>query len=181
MMMQHDLSGSEIQISEEIIQKLGWVLLGIAVLFTIIGGFVTPTDDQGKLVLLLPDVKAMEDYRRSTQTWIKDMTVLDGEITLVLGNEQQGDLFSLSRAAQETLQHAVNLAQQVDRTKVPPIGMGLHEQVLSTTVNYLEAARCALQWVGVPDQENLDSAMEILTETRGMKSELEANQWLISP
>jgi hypothetical protein len=181
MMMQHDLSGSEIQISEEIIQKLGWVLLGIAVLFTIIGGFVSPMDDQGKPVLLLPEVKAMEDYRRSAQTWIKDMTVLDGEIALVLGTEQQGDLFSLSRAAQETLQHAVDLAQQVDRTKVPPIGMGLHEQVLSTSVSYLEAARSALQWVSAPGQENLDSAVEMLEEARTMKSELEANQWLISP
>ncbi len=58
----------EIHISEEKLQKFGLVLLGIAVLFTIIGAMVSPLDDQGKPVLLLPEVKEVEDYRRSAQT-----------------------------------------------------------------------------------------------------------------
>ena len=41
----------EIHISEEKLQKFGLVLLGIAVLFTIIGAIVSPLDDQGKPVL----------------------------------------------------------------------------------------------------------------------------------
>ncbi len=177
-MTQHNPDALRIQISETMVQKLGWMLLGIAVLLTIVGGFVSPIDDQGKPVLLLPDVKAVEDYRRSAQGWINEMTVLDGEISQLIASEQQGDFFLLSRAAQETLQHAVDLAQKVDRTKIPPIGMGLHEQVLSTVVCYLEAARCALRWVSTPDQENLNLAVEVLGEAQMMKSELETNQWL---
>ena len=118
----------EIHISEEKLHKLGWILLILAVIFTIIGALVSPLDEQGKPVLLLPEVKAVEDYRRSAQTWISELTVLDGEIAHVIASEQQGDLFSQSRSAQKTLQHAVELTQQVDRTRVPPIGMGLHEQ-----------------------------------------------------
>ena len=48
-------SEPEIQISEEKLQKLGWILFGLAVIFTIIGAFVSPLDDQGKPVLLLPE------------------------------------------------------------------------------------------------------------------------------
>ena len=170
----------EIQISEEKLQKLGWILFGLAVIFTIIGTFVSPLDDQGKPVLLLPEVKAVEDYRKSAQTWISELNTLDGEIAYIIAADQQGDLFSQSRSAQQTLQHAVELAQQVDRTRVPPIGMGMHEQMLSTTLSYLEAARSALQWVSAPEQENQDQAIQLLEDSRQMKSELEKNKWLIS-
>jgi hypothetical protein len=179
-MTQNDTGDPVIQISEEKMQKFGLILMGIAVLFTIIGGFVSPIDDQGKPVLLLPEVKAVEDYRRSAQFWITEMSILDGEIAHVIAADQQGDLFTQSRSAQQTLQHAVELAQQVDRTRVPPIGMGLHEQMLSTTLTYLEAARSALQWVSAPEKKNQDSATIKLEEARKRKTELEANQWLKS-
>ena len=170
----------EIHISEERLQKFGLILMGIAILFTIIGAFVSPLDEQGKPVLLLPEVKEVEDYRRSAQDWVSQLSVLDGEIANVLAAQQQGDLFSQSRSAQQTLQHAVELAQEVDRTKVPPIGMGLHEQLLSTTMSYLEVARSALQWVSAPEKSNLDQATQNLEDSRKMKSDLEKNQWLIS-
>ena len=170
----------EIHISEEKLQKFGLFLLGIAVFFTIIGAMVSPLDDQGKPVLLLPEVKEVEDYRRSSQTWISELTVLDGEIAHVIATEQQGDLFSQSSSAQQTLQQAVELAQQVDRTRVPPIGMGLHAQILASTLSYLEAASSALQWVSSPDKNNLDQAVQKLKDSRKMKASLEENQWLIS-
>ena len=44
-------SEPEIHISEEKLQKFGLILLGIAVLFTMIGALVSPLDDQGKPVL----------------------------------------------------------------------------------------------------------------------------------
>jgi hypothetical protein len=180
-MTQNDPGEPVILISEEKLQKFGLILIGIAVLFTAIGGFVSPIDDQGKPVLLLPEVKAVEVYRRSAQSGISELTVLDGEIARVIAADQQGDLFTQSRSAQQTLQHAVELAQQVDRTRVPPIAIGLHEQILSTTLAYLEAARSAMQWVSAPEKKNQDSATLMLEEARKMKSELEANQWLKSP
>lgn len=179
-MTQRDPDESVIQLSEEQLQRIGLILLGIVVLLTIIGGFVTPLDNQGKPVLLLPEVKAVEDYRRSAQSWITEMNVLDGEIARVIAADQQGDLFTQSRSAQQTLQHAVELAQKVDRTRVPPIGMGLHELALSTTMTYLEAARSAMQWVSAPEKGNLETATLKLEDARKMKLVLEANQWLSS-
>lgn len=171
----------EIQVSEEKLKKFGWILLGLAVVFTLIGILVSPLDDLGKPVLLLPEVKAVEDYRRSAQSWVSELIRLDGEIALVIAADRQGDLFSQSRAAQQALQHAVQLVQEVDRTRVPPIGMGLHEQVFATSLAYLEAARGALQWISAPVQENQEQALQELEHARQMKSDLERTPWLISP
>jgi len=170
----------EIQISEEKLRRLGWILLGLAVVFTIIGAFVSPSDGQGKPVLLSPEIKDVEEYRQSAKGWISELTILDGEIANILSAQQQGDLFSQSRSAQQTLQHAVTLAQEVDQGKVPPIGVGLQEKMLSTTMSYLEAARGALQWISVPEQKNQGQAIQILEDARQLKSELENNKWLIS-
>jgi hypothetical protein len=172
---------SEIHISEEKLQKIGWILLCLTILFTIIGVFVSPLDDQGKPVLFLPEVKTLKDYRHSAQSWLAELSILDGEISNLISAEQQGDLFSQSRAAQQTLQHAVELVQQVDRTRVPPIGMGLQEQMLSISLSYLETARSALQWVSLPEKSNLEQAGKQLADSRVLKSDLESNPWMNSP
>jgi len=179
--MMNNSGESEILIPEEKLRKFGWILLGLTILFTIIGMFVSPLDEQGKPVLFLPEVKALEDYRRSAQNWLSELSILDGEIALVLSTEQQGDLFSQSRAAQQTLQHAFELVQNVDRTRVPPIGMGLQEQILSTSMSYLETARSALHWVSLPEESNLEQAIQQLADSRLLKSDLESNPWMNSP
>ncbi|MEI7844776.1 MAG: hypothetical protein WCK35_03130 [Chloroflexota bacterium] len=180
-MKMNDQTQPDITISEEQMQRFGLILIGLAVLFTVIGTLVSPLDETGKPILLLPEVKAVEDYRLSAKEWIYELTLLDGEIAKVIAENQQGDLFSKSRFAQQTLQHAVDLAQQVDRTKVPPVGIGLHEKMLSASMSYLEAARSAMQWISAPDQKNLDQANLYLKNARQLKKELEHNQWLISP
>jgi len=176
-----DPTQPDITISEDQIQRIGLILIGLAILFTVIGTLVSPLDETGKPILLLPEVKAVEDYRQSAKDWISELTILDGEITKVIAENQQGDLFSKSRFAQQTLQHAVDLAQQVDRTKVPPIGLGLHEKMLSASISYLEAARSAMQWISAPDQKNLKQAKTFLENARLLRTDLEYNQWLISP
>jgi hypothetical protein len=180
-MTEFDPAGPVLNLSEAILQKISWWFLGLCLVFTIIGGFVSPLDDQGKPILLLPDVKAVENYRRSVQHWIDEMGVLEGEIVVVLSTNTQGDLFSQSRVAQQTLQHAVELAQEVDRMNVPPIAIGVHEQILSTALSYLEAARDVMQWVSAPQEENFDKTAAALEKARMMKNELEENSWLITP
>jgi hypothetical protein len=171
----------EIQISEEKVHKFGLILAGLALLFTVIGALVSPLDDQGQPVLLLPEVKAIETYRQAARGWIVEMSLLDGEIAGVISAEQAGYLFSRSRNAQQTLERAVDLVQRVDRAQVPPIGMGLHEQMRQTSQTYLEAARDALQWISAPEEKNKEEAGQTLEHARQMKTTLEKNTWLISP
>jgi hypothetical protein len=47
-------------------------------------------------------------------------------------------------------------------------------------MSYLEAARGALQWVGAPEESNLELANQKLEDARKLKSDLEKNKWLIS-
>jgi hypothetical protein len=176
--MPNNVPPIEIRISEDMLQKLGWILLGVTVVFTLLGVIVSPRDEQGKPVLLLPDVKAVQDYRRTAQTWTESFAGLDGEIDRVISTNPEGDLFTQSQSTQQTLQHAVQLAKQVDRASVPPIAMGVHEKAMATAMAYLEAARSALQWISAPDQTNHDQAAQTLEIARTSMDELEANQWL---
>ena len=179
-MTTNDNKLQEIQITEETLQYLGWILCGLAAIFVFIGLLVSPIDDQGRPVLLLPDVKAVEEYRKQAQNWLLEIDDLDGEVINLLAGDQQGDLFSKSRIAQNTLEHAVKIAQEVDRCEVPLVGAGFHENFLSMVLSYLEASRAALQWISMPEEENLNQAVELFESSRQMKAELEINPWLTS-
>jgi hypothetical protein len=168
----------EIRISEEQVQKAGWGFAVIAVLFIIIGFFVSPVDDLGKPILLLPDVKAVKDYRQTGISWVVEMKGLDGEIASILDETNTGDLFSRSRAAQTALQHAVSLAQEIDQSEVPAVGVGIHEQFIDASIGYLEAARYAMQWISTPQDDIRANALLSLEQARGILAELEQNQWI---
>ena len=173
--------GEEIRIPGFWLQRVGNILLGLVILFTLVGIMVSPLDEQGRPVLLLPEVKAIGDYRHALQGRLFDLAALDSEIAGILAVERQGDLFTQSRNAQQALEHAVRLAQQVDRTPAPPVAAGIHAQLLNTALAYLEAARAALQWVSTPLEENREVAREYLEHARTIKAELEVNPWLSNP
>jgi len=171
----------EIEISEERLQRIGIILLAAVILFATIGGFTSPRDENGKPVLLLPEVKAFEDYRRSAQFWLEQMTYLDTEITGVLGEQASGDLFTRSRQAQQMLQRAVNLAKVIDQAKVPAAAAGIHDQISTTGLYYLDAARLTMRWVGAPEEAARVAIDEKLEQSRNGRNALQENQWLQTP
>jgi hypothetical protein len=176
----NDTVEKEIRISEEHIHKAGWISIGIVVIFIIIGIIVSPQDELGKPILLLPEVKSIEDYRHSARYWISELSSIDSEIDQLLRSVDMGDVFTQSRAAQSILQSSVNLAQQVDQIDVPTVGIGLHQQILTTALSYVEAARSTVKWISVPESENKEAALNQLDEARILRKELEINQWINS-
>lgn len=142
----------EIVLSQEQLQKIGIVILCLVVLLSVIGFIVSPSDGDGRPILLSPDVKAVEDYRWSAQAWMEQLRTLDGEIAGILQTDNQGDLFTQSQQVQQMLQHAVDLAKQVDQTQTPAAALGYHEQMYSAAMAYLEAARAVMRWVSAPEQ-----------------------------
>ena len=168
----------EISLSQEQMQKMGLIILCLAVILSSIGGFVSPYDNQGKPILLLPEVKAVEDYRRSAQSWTEQLRTLDGEIASLMESDSQGDLFTQSRQAQQMLEHAVALAKKVDQTQTPAAAMGFHEQLYSAAMAYLEAARSAMRWVSAPEPNRKADAESKLEQARSARKVLEANQWI---
>jgi hypothetical protein len=162
------------------LQRAGVLLLVLAVIFSFIGYFVSPHDEAGKPILLLPEVKQMEAYRRSSFQWIEDFHALDSQITTIAAN-QQGDLFAQSREAQSALQLSVRLAQEIDRTAFPPSAVSLHEEVVSTSLGYLEAARKMMIWVGAPEDSKRAPMDENLQLARESLKTLEKSKWLEIP
>jgi len=158
-------------------QRIGVLLLVFVILFSVIGYFVSPHDEEGKPVLLLPEVKQMETYRRSARQWIQDIRALDSQIATIAAN-QQGDLFSQSREAQNALQQAVRLAQEIDRTAFPPSAVSLHNDLAATSLAYLEAARKMMIWVGAPAESNRTQMETALDAARQSYGTLEKNKWL---
>jgi hypothetical protein len=172
---------SEIEISEQQVQRIGLILLALAVIFAVIGGFTSPVDENGKPVLLLPEVKAFEDYRRSGKDWLDQMLVLDSEISGVLDGENSGDLFTQSRQAQQMLQQAVNLAKEIDQVNVPAAAAGIHDQLYTASLTYLEAARLTMRWVGAPEETTRQQIGAKLEQARNGRNALKENQWLKQP
>jgi hypothetical protein len=173
-------SSDEIALSQEQLQKLGIGLLCLIVLLSIVGYFASPSDREGKPILLSPEVKAVEDYRRSAQSWLDQLRTLDGEIAGLLQTDNQGDLFTQSRQAQQMLQHAVDLAKQVDQTQTPAAALGYQEQVYAAAMAYLEAARSGMRWVSAPEPSRKEDAQIKLGQAQAARKTLEDNAWMKS-
>ena len=155
----------------------GWLLLPLALILTVLGALSTPRDAQGQPLLLLPDVKAVEDYRQSMSSATANMQLLDGEIASLLAG-QNADLFTQSRQAQAAFEHALSIAQEIDVQSAPPALDGLRGAAAGTASAYLEAARLALVWVSLPQDANRTAAENGLEQARQQLKTLEESKWL---
>lgn len=142
-----------------------------------LGWAASPRDDRGRPLLLLPDVKAMEAYRRQALDATGELRLVDGEISAALSGDA-GDLFGQTRSAQSAFEHILRVAEDVDRQAVPPALTGLHDELNAASLNYLESARLTLRWLSIPTPENLAAAREKLAGAQANLVELEKSQWL---
>ncbi len=154
-----------------------WFLLPVALFLAVLGALFSPRDAQGRPLLLLPDVKAVEDYRRSMGSATAGMQLLDGEIAALLAG-QNSDLFTQSRQAQAAFEHALRITQEIDVQAAPPALDGLREEAASTASAYLEAARLSLRWVSLPQESNRSAAENSLAQARQQLNTLEESKWL---
>jgi hypothetical protein len=157
--------------------SLGWLLIPLALFLTVVGALAAPRDAQGRPLLLLPDVKAVEDYRRSTSASTAGLQLLDGEIAALLAGKNP-DLFTQSRQAQAAFEHALRIAQEIDVQAAPPALDGLRGAAAAAASAYLEAARLALRWVSLPQATNHTAAENGLALARQQLKTLEESKWL---
>jgi len=153
------------------------VVLLVIVSLTTIGLIVSPRNEQGHPLLLMADVKAVEDYRRLADQTAKDLRLVDGEISTTLAGDTT-DLFGQTRNAQNAFEHILNVSQVIDQHEAPPALVGLRDELNQVSLAYLDAGRLTLQWLSVPDQKNSDLAQQKLSEARKSLDDLENSQWL---
>jgi len=159
--------------------RLSWslFLIPLVLFLTLVGALSSPRNAQGKPLLLLPDVKAVDDYRRSMSSAIAEMRLLDGEMASLLAG-QNLDLFTQSREAQAAFEHALRIAREIDVQTIPPILDSLRGEAANTATAYLNTARLALVWVSLPQEDNHTVAENSLTQARQQLKALEGSKWL---
>lgn len=164
--------------SEEITIPL-WVLVIPAIaLLILVGWHASPRNEDGRPLLLLPDTKAVEEYRRLVVVWSNELRLVDGEITAILANDTT-DLFGQSRRAQRAFEHILEISQEIDRHEAPPTMMGLRESLNNASAAYLESSRLTLRWLSLPEQANMEQAQQVLSDARSNLHDLESSQWLV--
>ncbi len=163
--------------SEITIPKWAWIA-GVIVILLGLGLIVSPRDKHDRPLLLLPDVKAVEDYRRSLVSWHDRLLELNGRIAQVLSDDYGGDLFSQSSQGQKILNETVQLLQEIDQTPTPSAALPARNMAARAGNTTLDAARAMLAWVSAPIPANLNAAQQALDGARTTLSDLEASQWM---
>jgi hypothetical protein len=151
--------------------------LVVVVILGVVGWLASPFDNSGRPLLLLPDVKRVEDYRRQARTWADDLRLLDGRLATLLSGST-GDLLSQSREGQNAFEDSLAIAKATDVAEAPPALAGLRSMIVNTSLSYLEASRSVLLWISAPKQENYDRAVLLVQTARQQLYELEASEWI---
>jgi len=160
-----------------VIPKWIWISLALLALLCL-GFFNSPRDQANHPILLLPDTKALEDYRNSIANWHERMLSLDAQIASVLSGKFGSDLFAKSRESQKVVDTAIALAQEVDRQSVPTAAIPAKTLLAQAANAYLEASRAMLLWVSAPTDTNLAAARQALDLAKQSVGELEKSEWI---
>lgn len=156
-----------------------WAWIGVLLLALLgLGWVVSPRDTANRPILLLPDAKAVEDYRVSVSNWHGRMKTLDAEMTTILSGKFGSDLFSKSREAQKVMEAAIQLAQEIERKNVPTAAIPAKSMLVQSASAHLTAARAMLQWVTASTDENLAVAQRSLEDARKTLEQLEQSEWM---
>jgi hypothetical protein len=163
---------------ELIIPKWAWAIPVVLILL-LLGYFYSPRERDGRPILLLPDVKAVEEYRVAIVRWREQAQNLDTQISTILSGRFVEDLFTRSRESQKMIDAAVRLIQDIERQKAPAAAVPARSISISMATAYLDAARATLLWTTASSEVNLGIAQEQLAKARRILEELEASEWTL--
>ena len=141
----------------------------------LLGWAASPLDAEGRPVLLLPDVKRIEDYRGKVRDWKSELRLLDGRLTTLLAGG--GDLLSQSRDGQRAFEGSLRIAKQVDAEEAPATLEGLRSMAVDTSLAYLDASRGVLEWISAPRRENYEAAVGLVQSAREQLADLVDSPW----
>jgi hypothetical protein len=163
--------------NEFVIPKWAWVTATVVLLLGL-GIFISPRDRDNRPLLLLPDVKALGDYRRELVDWHLAFQSLNARMTGLLSADYGGDLFSQSREGQKIQDETLQLLREIDQTVAPMAATPAKEMALKAGNAYLEASRALLAWISTPTTVNSDAVQQALDTAQAALAELEASQWM---
>jgi hypothetical protein len=159
------------------IPSWAWGSVLTIVVLLVLGYLFSPRDRDNRPILLLPDVKAVEDYRVALVRWQIQARDLDSQISTILSGRFGADLFTTSREAQKMIDAGVRLLSDIEQQKTPTVATPARAMAIRMASEYLEAARATLVWTTTPIDRNFNTAQGHLEAARYLLSELEASEW----
>lgn len=153
------------------------LIVGAVAVLTLLGYQASPRDETGRPVLLLPDVRAVELYRRSAVRWAGEWQEIEVSLAEVLTDDGQ-QLLRRSREAQRAFDRAVALALQVDGTEAPSALLGLQEQAMANGDAHIQASVAVARWLSAPTDENWVAAEAALEAARTAQAAFSINEWV---
>jgi len=143
-----------------------------------IGVSVSPYDTEGRPVLLSPDVRAVESYRRAAKGWVDEWAQIDSDMKNILDTTQSVDLLNISRRAQQTFDQSLALSRAVEETDSPSSLLGLQAQAKSAGSAYVDAAIAVARWVSAPSVDHRADARLALEKAALLLREIQGNEWM---
>ncbi len=159
---------------------LGVALAGLlCIALVVIGWVASPQNSEGRPLLLSPDVRAVEAYRRNAKAWAEDWQALDAALNNILNNEGVGgELLTTSRLAQDSFESAMRLSRNVESADAPAPLIGLHDQAMAIAEAYVQASLAAARWVSAPTPDHEKAAQDTLAAATSRLQELLQNEWI---
>jgi hypothetical protein len=142
-----------------------------------LGRSVTPRDAAGEPLLLSPSLRATLGYQATARAWVRDYHALDADLEALL-TQDDADIYRQAQSANDNLDRALRLAQDVELRRAPAALASLRAALSAASLAYLEAARAAAGWVGAPTPEQAQVAQATLDTARELLAQVEANRWL---
>ncbi len=168
---------TEIEIPREAIYAT--LIVIVLAIFGAIGNAVSPRDAENRPVLLLPDVRAVEQYRAAAETWVGEWVALDKQLRSILDAPLTNDLLGQSRKSQQAFDQALDLSRAVESNESPSSLIGLSAQTRNAAVAYLNAAMAVARFISAPTPDNrIDASSNVGIAGRALQ-QLQANEWMI--
>jgi hypothetical protein len=156
---------------------LATLTIAVVMLLPVLGFAVSPRDADGRPVLLLPDVRAVELYRCQVTSWVSNWTGVDESLNEVLSGDVT-QLLALSRRAQRAFEQSAALAQDVDASESPPALLGLRDLSIQVAADYVGASVAVARWLSAPSPENRVAAEEAVAAAGEGLAAVQANEWV---
>jgi hypothetical protein len=153
------------------------LIVSTVTVLTLLGYQASPRDEAGRPVLLLPDVRAVELYRRSAVRWANEWQAIGASLEQVV-TEDDHQLLLRSREAQRAFDLAVALAQEVDGTEAPSALLGLHEQAVANGDAHIQAGAAVARWLSAPTDEHRAAAETALGNASAAQAAFASSEWI---
>ena len=155
------------------------LLVIVLVVFGAIGNTVSPRDSENRPVLLMPDVRAVEQYRAATALWVSEWVALDKQLRSIMEAPLGNDLLGQSRKAQQAVDQALDLSRTIEANDSPSSLIGLSAQARNAAGAYLNASMAVARFVSAPTPDNkIEAASSVMIAGRTL-GDLQANEWML--